>query len=181
MSQSKKISSEIIHKNPWWDYKKDRIIRPDGSEGDYFYAETPGNAVIIPVMDDGRLLLVREYRVLHDKYGIQFPGGAISPDEGVLQAARRELLEETGYASENLISIGMFEPSVGMIKDMSHVFIANELALMQKPEMTQFEHTELFIRRIDEFEDMIKRGEVWNGQTLAAWTLARDLLPNTFR
>ena len=180
MSEIKKLSSEIIEKNPWWEYKKDKIVQKDGIEGEYYYTETLGNVIIIPVLDDGRLVLVREYRYLNDKYGIQFPGGGIQVNESVVESAKRELLEESGYATDNFIKLGMFEPSVGLLKDMSHIFIANELTLLQKPKVEDFEQTEVIVRRVDEFEDMIKRGEIWSGQTLAAWALGKDLLLNNF-
>ena len=125
MSEIKKLSSEVVDKNPWWEYKKDRIVQKNGIEGEYYYTETLGNVLVIPVLDDGRLVLVREYRYLNEKYGIQFPGGGVGSGESVAEAAKRELLEESGYATENLIKIGMFEPSVGVLKDLSHIFIAN--------------------------------------------------------
>lgn len=178
MSTIKKVSSEIIHKNPWWEYKNDKIIRSDGSEGEYAYIETPGNSIVVPVLDDGRLILVRQYRYLNEKWSIEFPGGGIHAGESPSDGAKRELLEESGYSTENLIKIGNFEPSVGVIKDMSHVFIANELSLVKAPQSDIFEHTEVILRRVDEFEEMIKRGEIWNGQTLGAWTMVRNLIPS---
>ena len=176
MQEIKKISSQILHKNPWWEYKCDKIIRPDGSEGEYCYTETPGNVIVIPILDDGRLVLVRQYRYLGEKNSIEFPGGGIGKDESSTDAAKRELLEESGYNTENLIKIGAFEPSVGVIKDLSHVFIANELNLQQEPKSDEMEKTEVIIRRVDEFENMIKQGEIWDGQVLAAWALAKELI-----
>lgn len=177
MVEFKKVSTQILHDNPWWEYKCDKIIRPDGSEGEYCYVETPGNVIVIPVLDDGRLVLVRQYRYLDERYGIEFPGGGISKQESPVSAAKRELLEETGYNTENVINIGTFQPDSGVVKDMSHVFVANELTLAQQPVSDAFEHTEVLLRRVDEFEDMIKRGEIWNGQVLAAWMMARNSIP----
>lgn len=176
MQEVKKISSEVVHKNPWWEYKCDKIIRPDGSEGEYCYTETPGNVIIIPVLDDGRLVLIRQYRYLGEKYSVEFPGGGMGKGESSTDAAKRELLEESGYSAENLIKIGAFEPCVGVVKDQSHIFIANELTALQEPKSEGIEHTEVILRRVDEFENMIKQGEIWDGQILAAWALVRDLL-----
>jgi ADP-ribose pyrophosphatase len=120
--------------------------------------------------------LVRQYRYLNEKNSLEFPGGGISKDESPIVAAKRELLEESGYQTENLIKIGMFEPCVGVVKDLSHIFIANELTMVQEPKSDEFEKTEVILRRVDEFENMIKNGEIWNGQILAAWAMARDLL-----
>ncbi|TSC84781.1 MAG: ADP-ribose pyrophosphatase [Parcubacteria group bacterium Gr01-1014_13] len=176
MQEIKKISSEVVHKNPWWDYKRDQFVLPDGGINDYYYSETHGNVIVIPVLDDGRLVLVRQYRYLHEKNSIEFPGGGIHADESPVDAANREFLEETGYKTENLIKIGTFEPCIGMLKDISHIFIANELTEMQQPKSEGMEHTEVILRRVDEFENMIKQGEIWDGQVLAAWAMARDFL-----
>ena len=176
MSEVKKVSSEIIHKSPWWEYKCDKIIRPNGDDGEYCYIETRGNSIVIPVLDDGRLVLVRQYRYLSDKFSIEFPGGGIGAGETPVQGAKRELLEESGYSTDSLVMIGAFEPSNGVIKDMSHIFIASELEKVEEPKSDEFEQTEVMVRRIDEFEDMIKRGEIWDGQVLAAWALAKDLI-----
>ncbi len=172
----KKISSEVVHKNPWWEYKRDKFALPDGGIDDYYYGETRGNVIVVPILDDGRLLLVRQYRFLDEKNSIEFPGGGIHQGESPVDAANREFLEETGYKTENLIKIGTFEPCVGLLKDASHVFIANELAVVQEPKSEGIEHTEVILRRIDEFENMIKQGEIWGGQVLAAWAMARGLL-----
>ena len=176
MSSIKKISSELIHKNPWWEYKCDKFILPNGDKMDYFFSETSGNVLIVPVLDDGRLVLVRQYRYLEEKTGIEFPGGGIGKNESPTRAAARELLEETGYTTENLIKVGAFEPCVGLVKDLSHVFIANELTQAQSQQSTGVENTEVLYRRVDEFEDMIKHGEIWSGQVLAVWAMVRDLL-----
>jgi ADP-ribose pyrophosphatase len=176
MSDIKKISSEIIDKNPWWEYKRDRFISSGGVGADYYYGETHGNVIIIPVLDDGRLVLVRQYRYLGEKYSVEFPGGGIKEGESPTEAANREFLEETGYKTDNLIKLGTFEPCVGLVKDMSHVFIANELTETQQPKSEGAEHTEVILRRVDEFENMVKQGEIWDGQILAAWAMARDLL-----
>lgn len=176
MQEIKKISSEVAHKNPWWEYKHDKFIIPDGNESDYYYIATHGNVIIIPVLDDGRLVLVRQYRYLQEKNSVEFPGGGMGKDESPTDAANREFLEETGYKTDNLIKIGTFEPCVGMVKDLSHVFIANELTAVQEPKSDGMEYTEVILRRIDEFENMIKQGEIWDGQALAVWAMARNLL-----
>ncbi|MEK7680497.1 MAG: NUDIX hydrolase [Patescibacteria group bacterium] len=173
---NKTISSQIIKDNGYWKYKHDKYVLPSGRECDYFYGETTGNSIIIPVLDDGNLLLVRQHRYLRSKPSVEFPGGAIDEGETPLEAAKRELLEETGFSSTNLIMIGTFEPNVGLFRDESHIFIANELTKSKEMSPDESESLEILSRRPDEFDEMAKHGEIWDGQMLAAWAIARDNL-----
>jgi ADP-ribose pyrophosphatase len=174
----KRLSTETIHTNPWWEYKKDIFERPDGTTGEYFYGENPGSgaAFIIPVLPNGNILLVRQYRYLRDRFSISFPGGGIDAGESPSEAAKRELLEETGYQVGELIKLGEFEGCMGLVKDMCHVFLSTDLELIAEPKITENEEIEIIERRPDEFDDMVKRGEIWDGQALAGWLFARERL-----
>ncbi len=175
MQEIEKISSEVIHKTPRWDYKIDNF-KQDGKIREYYYVQTLGSSMVVPVLDDGRLLLVRQYRYLEDKFSVEFPCGGMDVSETPTDAANREMLEETGFQSSDLIKIGSFAPCNGLLKEMCHIFLANELSEVSKPQSTEDEVTEVLMRRPDEFENMIKHGEIWDGQVLAAWALVRDLL-----
>ncbi len=170
-----KLSEEVIATNPWWTYKHDKY-KCDEKEYDYFYGELTGNAIVVPVLDDGRIALIRQYRYLQDRSGIEFPMGGIMAGETPLQAAMRELREETGLESTNFSKVAEFEPTLGILKDRSSVFIANEISSQIGNSLDAVEDIELVLRRPDEINEMIKRGEIWSGQTLAAWTLVRDIL-----
>jgi len=174
----KKISEEIIHQNPWWVYKRAVFELPNGEKGDYYYGENIGNVggvVIIPILDDGRLILINEFRHLVERESVGFPTGAIDPGEQPMTTAERELLEETGYQSTEHIKAGSFEDSIGRLRAPIHVFIANELTRVSIPTTTDaMEQIEVIYRRVDEFEDMIRRGEIIDGNTLGAWALARE-------
>lgn len=170
-----KLSEEVVAVNPWWTYKHDKY-KCDEKEYDYFYGELTGNAIVVPVLDDGRIALIRQYRYLQDRSGIEFPMGGIMAGETPLQAAMRELREETGLESTNFSKVAEFEPTLGILKDRSSVFIANEISSQIENSLDAVEDIELVLRRPDEINEMIKRGEIWSGQTLATWTLVRDIL-----
>ena len=171
-----KISEEVIHSNPWWEYKHDKFRLANGQEGDYYYGEIPGSTIIIPITDDGHLILIVQYRYLRDRKGVEFPGGGLKKDETPGDGAARELAEEIGKQSSDLIKIGSFEALKGVFKDTVHIFIARELENIPSPQPEATEDIEIIYRRPDEFEDMIKRGEIWDGETLAAWAIIRDNL-----
>lgn len=170
-----KISEETIHANPWWIYKHDSY-KCDEKDFHYYYGELKGNAIVVPVLDDGRIAMIRQYRYLQERSGIEFPMGGIMEGETPQQAAVRELREETGLESTNFSKVGEFEPLLGIVKDRSSVFIANEISNQIESELDAEEDIELVLRRPDEINEMIKRGEIWSGQALATWTLVRDLL-----
>ena len=175
MSRFKTLSSEIIHKNPYSEYKKDEFEIDSEKKGEYFYLETNGASLIIPITEDGHLILITQYRYLKDKLSIEFPAGGILDKESPTDTAKRELLEETGYKAEELIKVGEFEGANGLIKDNFHVFVGLELEKVSEPiPEINGEKMEVSYRRPDEFEEMIRRGDIWDGQTLASWTLARE-------
>ncbi len=172
----KKISEKIIDKNQWWEYKRDTIELSDGSKSEYYYGESNGGSLVVPILDDGRLVLVSQYRYLRDQMSVEFPCGRVDDGETPQAAAERELMEEAGYKSSNFLKVGSFHGSISYVKSPLHVFVADELTSVGAPEQSARETTEVIIRRADEFEEMIKRGEILDGSTLAAWTLTRELV-----
>lgn len=175
LERSKKISSETVNENPWWKYKVDNFELPSGSKQVYHYIETLGAALCVPINDENKLVLVRQYRCLTDRFSIEFPMGGIKEGEKPGEAAKRELEEETGLVAEELIQIGTFEPSNGVLKDTTAVYLARELSEGKKM-LDEQEETEVLERRPDEFAEMVTRGEITDGQTLAAWSMVRDRL-----
>lgn len=169
----KKITEEIIHENPWWTYKHDAYIQPDEKQGDYFYGESNGSVMIIPVLSDGRIVMTLQYRYIHQKQGMAFPGGGIPKGMSPIQAAKHELHSETGCIASEFINIGVFEPSVGLLKDMTHVFIAH-IERQMEPQPDQTESIDIVYRRPDEIKEMIQQNSIWCGQTLASWALTHN-------
>ncbi|PIR74407.1 MAG: hypothetical protein COU35_02370 [Candidatus Magasanikbacteria bacterium CG10_big_fil_rev_8_21_14_0_10_47_10] len=171
LKRLKKLSEQTIHENPWTCYKQDRYERPDGAEGDYYYLETPGAVVIIPVLPDGRIALTLQYRYLDDKQSIALPCGGIQKGLETLDAARVELLEETGCVGDNWIHIGSFEPSAGCIKDKTYVFLC-DVVEQRAQQLDDTEEIDVLYRLPEEIDTMIEHNDLWCGQTLAAWALA---------
>ncbi|MBU0661409.1 NUDIX hydrolase [Patescibacteria group bacterium] len=173
----KKLSEEILHKNPWYEYKHDRYTLPNGGEGDYFYIETNGTSIVIPFLEDGRVLLTVQYRYLHDKQSIEFPAGGIKEGQDPLVAAKAELYEETGWVAKDFVKVATLEPSTGCIKDKTHVYVAHVVEEHEQ-HLDETEDIELVYRKVSEVEDMIRRNDIWDGMSLAAWALARHHMYN---
>lgn len=168
----KKLTEETVHVNPWWTYKHDTCEKPDGNVGDYYYGEERGSAMVIPVLASGKIVLVLQHRYLEDKQSIEFPGGGIMEDETAKDAAKRELLEETGCAGEEYIYLGKLEALNGFFKSSNSIFFC-ALSEQRAQALDETEDIEVLERSPQEFEDMVQKNEISDGKTLAAWAMAR--------
>lgn len=172
MKRLKKLSGEVLSENKWHQYLHDTYEQPDGEVGNYYYMETAGAVMIIPILPDGRVVMTLQYRYLHDKQCKAFPAGGC--DEGNMNdAARRELFEETGAVANEFVHLGSFEPSVGCIKDETHVYLAY-VEEMREQQLENTEQIEVIVRKAHEIDDMIATNDVWCGQSIAAWMVARN-------
>jgi ADP-ribose pyrophosphatase len=173
----KNISSKEILKNKWWRYKVDEYIWPDGSKGDYHYVSTSGSTMIIPEIEENVFVMTRQYRYLNRRVSLEFPGGGIKPGLLPEQNAREELEEEAGYVAGKLIKIGEFNPFNGVTDEICNVFLAKQLEFVgEKPEPS--EEFEVIKLTLNEIEQKIRTGELWDGMSLASWTIylsRRDL------
>ena len=167
-----KISSVVRTRNPWWTYIVDEFVIPDTYRGEYHYVHTNGSSMVIPVLADQRLVLVNQYRYLHQKESLEFPCGSVKDGHDYQQTARLELAEETGLQAARLEYVGRFWPYNGVPDEICQVFIARELSgTRAEPDTT--EEFELVVYSRQQLEDAINRNEIWDGMSLSAWTLAR--------
>lgn len=170
----KTISSKILHKNPWWEYKHDEYELPSGQVGNYYYAETPGVSIVIPRLANGLFGLVKQFRYLAQRESWEFPGGGIKSGQTPEVAARAELQEEAGLAVKSMQLLGEVEPANGFIKDHTYLWLAEveTAAEGQKPDESEA-FSDFKVVTAKQFEGLIAAGEIWDGQTLAAWCLAK--------
>ena len=165
-----RISTEILHKNPWWEYRRDKYLHPDNSEGEFYYAHTRGAVFVIPELGDGRLLMLRQFRYLNQRESLEFVGGGVKEGLSPEDSARDELLEEAGYRANELIPIGWFNPMNGASDEECYVYLARGLTPVQaKPEVS--EEFEPVLITLTELMGCISAGEIWDGMTLAAYAL----------
>jgi ADP-ribose pyrophosphatase len=177
MKRYKTISEEVIHDNGHFQYKSNTYTKENGKTGTYNYAETNGAVYIIPVMPDGRIVMEIQYRYLFDKESIELPAGAIESGQDTLDAAKAELKQETGCTASEWIKVGYFNSSVGHMRATAHVFLA-QVDEQGEQDLDETEDIEVIYRRPDEIEEMIERNDVWDGGSIAAWTLVRHHFAN---
>jgi len=99
----------------------------DGKLHTYEIVEHPGAAVILPLLDDGRVVLISNYRIALDRELLELPAGTLDPPESPLECARRELAEETGYQAGSLTPLVAFYSTPGICTEQMHVFVARDL------------------------------------------------------
>ncbi len=104
-----------------------RIRDRDGRERDYERVVHPGAAVVLPLLDDGRVVLIRQWRYAIDQELLELPAGTVDPPEPPMNCALRELAEETGYRAGRLRPLVSFYSTPGFCTERLHAFVAEEL------------------------------------------------------
>jgi ADP-ribose pyrophosphatase len=160
----KLLSSKEITKNRIFRVTQDRAIDPDGFEIKRAIVQHRGSAVMMPVDDKKRILLVRQYRLAARRYLWELPAGTIDEGETALQTARRELIEETGYRAKKWRKIAEFFPSPGFLTEKMTIFLATELTAGEASPMEDERiETRWFGQR--ELDEMIRAGKIVDAKT----------------
>ncbi len=167
------LSTKTVHKNPYWDYQIEAYTLPTGNGGEYHIVHTPGSSMVVPIDDEGKLILVRQFRYLWKRESIEFPAGGMK-DSDPLVTAKNELAEEANLAAANWRLVGEYNPFNGVTDEVARVYFASGLSHTSK-ERDESEEFEVVKMTIAEFEAAIEEGRIWDGMTLAAWMLVRPV------
>jgi ADP-ribose pyrophosphatase len=169
------ISKTVLFKNPWWRYCLDLVEMPSGKKGKFHYVLTNGSSMVVPIDAESKLLLVRQYRYTGNRDSLEFPCGGLKEGADHNQTARDETAEETGFSPGWLQEAGSFNPCNGLLDEICKVYIARDLAYVgARPDET--ESFELVRLTPPEMDDLVRNGTIWDGMTLAAWTIVRPLI-----
>ena len=160
----KTISSKELIRTPIFHVTLDRAIDPDGFEIKRAIVQHGGSAVVMPVDRRGRVLLVRQYRLPAMRYLWELPAGRVDEGETPLQAARRELGEETGYRARTWKKLAVFYPSPGFLAEKMTIYLARDLtAGASTPMEDERIRTRWFAAR--EIDRMIQAGKILDAKT----------------
>lgn len=125
---TKRLDRELVAKGAILDYYHDKVQIPNGNVLQFDFIKHQGAAAVVPVTDKGTLLLVRQYRNALDRFTLEIPaGGLTGPDEPTIEAAARELEEETGYASDDLELLISIYPTVAYSNEKIDIYLAKNL------------------------------------------------------
>jgi len=151
------VSSETVYDGTFLDVRKDIVNLPDGNTSTREWINHPGAACIIPIMSDGKLALIKQYRYPVQSTMIELPAGKLDIGEKPEVCAIRELEEEIGYLADKLTFVTKIHPAIGFANEEMWIFLAENLVKSQK----NTDHDEFVELMPTPIEDAIRM--VWNG------------------
>ncbi|CAM5208382.1 ADP-ribose pyrophosphatase OS=Castellaniella defragrans OX=75697 GN=HNR28_001527 PE=4 SV=1 [Castellaniella defragrans] len=122
-----RIHSETLCDGDFLKARRDIVRMPDGGTASREYILHPGAVVVVPLLDDGHVLLERQFRYPVGRVMTEFPAGKLDPQEPPLNCGRRELLEETGYTAQEWAYAGPLHLAIGYSNEVIHIFFARGL------------------------------------------------------
>ena len=169
------LNSELIYDGRLLKVYKDRVKLPNGHESTREYIRHNGAVCIVPLTDDGNIVIERQFRYPFHRVITELPAGKLdSPDEDPASAAARELLEETGITADRWIPIGALIPTCAYSTEVIHMFIAADLHFGERQlDADEFLNVEMIA--LEDFVEKILQGEIEDSKTqtavLKAWAL----------
>jgi 8-oxo-dGTP pyrophosphatase MutT (NUDIX family) len=134
-------SSEIVADCRVFKVRRDLSLSPDGSsEHDFFVLEAGDWINVIPLTDDDEVVMIEQYRHGSEDVTLEIPGGMVDEGETPREAAARELLEETGYSSDEIVALGRVRPNPAIHNNWLHTFLARRAAFVRPPQFDTTEH-----------------------------------------
>lgn len=168
MKEFKRINRECVYEGAIIEFCKDQVITPEGNRVEWDYLIHKGAAAIIPVLDDGRIIMVRQWRNAVDKFSLEIPaGGKDTMDEPTFDCAVRELEEETGYRSDNIEFLITIIPAIAYSGETIDVYVAHDLVKSEQ-NLDPDEDIEIEIYSIEELVEMILNNEINDSKTVSA-------------
>jgi ADP-ribose pyrophosphatase len=167
------IAGEEVYSGRLLHVQRHVVRLPDGSEGVREFIRHPGAVLILPLFDDGRVLLERQFRYPHGREFIEVPAGKLEANEPHLDTAKRELLEETGYTAQEWSRLGVIHTAIAYTNEAIEIFVAKKLQLGER-KLDAGEFLETLIVGFDEAIAMIRDGRITDAKTVAALLLVKD-------
>ncbi len=143
---------------------------PDGRRAEFEVVHHPGGAAVLPLLDDGRVVLIRQFRPALDGMVVEIPAGRLEPGEAPEDCVRRELIEEVGYCAGTVEKLGEMLPAVGFCDERIHLFAAAGLQAVPRA-LEPDEYIELLPLPLDEALAMVVAGQIPDGKTQLALLL----------
>ena len=165
------LNKKRLFSNPWFNLEKLDLKLPSGKIIEHGFIEANHNSVGAVVRRDDKLLLVKNFRFAKEDFNWEFPGGWMANGETAIDALRRKVESETGYAVDKIQRLGEANPWIGISNKEHFYFLVD---VRQKLDLRDMEFTkEVKLFNLKKIEEMIKRGSITDQSTLTALLLAK--------
>ncbi|MFQ6608470.1 MAG: NUDIX domain-containing protein [Fidelibacterota bacterium] len=169
------MSTRQVYRGRLLDIRVDEVELPDGSYSTREYTIHPGAVVVIPVLPDGKILLIRQFRYPIGRVEIELPAGKIDPGETPEETLQRELVEETGFRAGKITSLAEIHPCVGYSDERMWMFLAENLE-EETPDTDEDEFIEVEPMELSECLQLVRSGEIKDVKTIIGIFWAEKLL-----
>ncbi len=162
----KTLNSKIVHKNPWWQVKHNKVINLSGKPDDYFIVDKGIGVLVVAEYSDKEIVLVGQTRYpIGNIYSWEVIGGGAKSDQTPLAAAKAELTEEAGFKAKKWIKIGYSYSNNSISSEKIYMFLARDLKKVQvDPEDS--EDITVRIESVENVKEMIKKNVITDGRTI---------------
>ncbi|MFM0593167.1 MULTISPECIES: NUDIX domain-containing protein [Paraburkholderia] len=159
------VESKTIYQGPFLTLKCDTVRLPDGKQATREYVQHPGAVMVIPLFDDGRVLLESQYRYPMGKVMVEYPAGKLDANEGALACAKRELQEETGYTAREFVYLTRIHPIISYSTEFIDIYLARGLSAGER-KLDEGEFLELFTASVADVSEWIRTGKITDVKTV---------------
>lgn len=164
----KRIGRELAYEGTVLKVYKDYMQFSNGNTEEWDFINHDGAAAVIPIMDDGKILMVKQYRNALERDTLEIPAGKLDdPKEEGIVCARRELKEETGYSSDNLEWLFTMRTTVAFCNERIEVYVARDLVPGEQ-HLDEDEFVDVKAYEFEELKQMIFEGKIQDAKTMAA-------------
>ena len=159
-------------------FEINRIKLPIGIEGTFGLIKHPGASLAVPITNEGKVVILRQYRFAISRRILEFPAGTLETGEDPLNSMKRELAEEAGYSANKWTNLGKMLPCPGYSDEIINMFLAQDLVeLEERPDGDEDEDLEVLHMSPKEVdESLFNNNEALDGKTIAAWFRAKKIL-----
>ena len=164
--KEERIDGTVLFKGNFLEARRDTVRLPDGHTATREYVVHPGAVVVIPLLDDGRVVLERQFRYPVGQVMVELPAGKLDAGEDPLVCGQRELLEETGYSASEWARAGAMHLAVGYSTEIIHIYFARGLSLGER-QLDHGEFVDVFTATVDQLLGWCRDGTVTDAKTLA--------------
>jgi ADP-ribose pyrophosphatase len=160
-----RLRGEQVYRGVLLDVWRDVVRLPDGAESVREYIRHPGAVAVVALLDDGRLVLERQFRYPHHRDFLEIPAGKLEPGEARLETAQRELLEETGYAARQWTCLGVIHNAIAYSDEAIELWLARGLD-KREARLDAEEFLEVLLLPFDEALAMCSDGRISDVKTI---------------